>query len=37
MVSASMLVLLGAGSSSLLVAFIEYAYQRRKRKQAGLT
>lgn len=36
MFSVSMLVLLGVGSSSLFVAFVEYAYQRRKRKQAGL-
>ena len=31
MFDSAMFVLIGAGSSSLFVAFVEYAYQRRKR------
>jgi hypothetical protein len=33
MLDATTLVLIGTGSSSLFVAFVEYAYQRRKRRQ----
>jgi hypothetical protein len=31
MLDTTTLVLIGTGSSSLFVAFIEYAYQRKKR------
>ena len=31
MFDSAMFVLIGAGSSSLFVAFVEYVYQRRKR------
>ena len=33
MLDVATLVLIGTGSSSLFVAFIEYAYQRKKRRQ----
>jgi hypothetical protein len=34
MLDTTTLVLIGTGSSSLFVAFIEYAYQRKKRMHA---